>query len=169
MGYYGQLEHNQPTSHHESEGGYHPHIQQQMEEAVVAAVNYVYYILHGRLLVAPGKGRTVSSSSVSVFIRGYHYVYLCVFASFLFNFYRCISWILVSSLETMCLLLSDLLHFRPIEPGCHSCSNFLRLAEPLEHVCLHLSNSARHHHRDWYRSLTTAKTVRDISVCIKGP
>ena len=46
MGYYGQLEHNQPTRHHESEGAYHPHIQQQMGEAVVAAVNYVYYMTY---------------------------------------------------------------------------------------------------------------------------
>ena len=52
---------------------------------------------------------------------------------------------------------------------CHSCSNFLRLAEPLEHVCLHLQDSSFfHHHRDRYRSLVTAKTIRDISIALKA-
>ena len=46
MEYYGLVGHNQLTSHHEGEEGYYPQMQQEMEEAIVAATNYVYYMTY---------------------------------------------------------------------------------------------------------------------------
>jgi len=41
---------NQLTSHHKGGEGYYPRMQQQMEEAVVAAANYVYYMTYISLI-----------------------------------------------------------------------------------------------------------------------
>ena len=73
--------------------------------------------------------------------------------------------ILFSSRESRSLPFSDLLHFRPT--NCHSCSNFSRLAEPLG-TRLFTSSHRDYHHRDRYRSLATANTIRDISFALKA-
>jgi len=38
--------HNQLTSHLKGGEGYYPQMQQEMEEAIVAATNYVYYMTY---------------------------------------------------------------------------------------------------------------------------
>ena len=44
MGFYSQVQYNQLASPYKGGGGYQRPMQQQMEEAVVAATNYIYYI-----------------------------------------------------------------------------------------------------------------------------
>jgi len=77
--------------------------------------------------------------------------------------------ILFSSRESRSLPFSDLLHFRPIEP-----QSVIRV--PISSAWRsHLNTFVYiyktlhfHHHWDRYRSLATAKTIRDISIALKA-